>query len=85
MREKYESLSVAVLKDVAKTRGLKHLSGLKKSELVELMIKEDEKTAEDKSTQVSEDKRVPVSEEKKIQTAERPERKQTRIVTSDGI
>ncbi len=35
MREKYESLSVTVLKDLAKARGLKHLSGLKKHELIE--------------------------------------------------
>lgn len=45
MREKYESLSVAVLRDVAKSRGLRHLSGLKKSELVELMLEEDKKDA----------------------------------------
>lgn len=45
MREKYESLSVTVLREVAKARGLKRLSGLKKSELVELMLKEDEKDA----------------------------------------
>ena len=45
MREKYESLSVAVLRDVAKARGLKHLSGLKKKELVELMLEEDKKDA----------------------------------------
>ena len=45
MREKYESLSVAVLRDVAKSRGLKHLSGLKKSELVERMLEEDRKVA----------------------------------------
>lgn len=45
MREKYESLSVAVLRDVAKARGLKHLSGLKKKELVELMLEEDKKAA----------------------------------------
>ncbi len=45
MREKYESLSVAVLRDVAKARGLRHLSGLKKKELVELMLEEDNKEA----------------------------------------
>ena len=45
MREKYESLSVTVLRDVAKSTGLKHLSGLKKRELVDLMLKEDEKEA----------------------------------------
>ena len=45
MREKYESLSVTVLRDLAKARGLKNLSGLKKSELVERMLEEDEKEA----------------------------------------
>lgn len=51
MREKYESLSVTVLREVAKARGLKGLSGLKKSELVELMLKEDEKVAKEESVQ----------------------------------
>ena len=45
MREKYESLSVTVLRDLAKARGLRHLSGLKKRELVEVMLAEDEKEA----------------------------------------
>ena len=43
MREKYESLSVNVLKDLAKAHGLKGISALKKGELVEAMLKEDEK------------------------------------------
>ncbi len=43
MRAKYESLPVAVLKDVAKSRGLKHLSALKKEQVIELMLAEDEK------------------------------------------
>lgn len=43
MREKYESLSVVVLKDLAKSRGLKGLTGLKKEDIVELMLAEDEK------------------------------------------
>ena len=43
MREKYESLSLATLKDLAKARGLKGISGLKKAELIERMLEEDEK------------------------------------------
>ncbi len=43
MREKYESLSLTVLKDLAKSRGIKGLSGLKKEQIVELMLAEDEK------------------------------------------
>ncbi|PXV86295.1 transcription termination factor Rho [Lachnotalea glycerini] len=46
MREKYESLSVTALKDVAKARGLKNISAMKKSELVAAMLREDEKQAE---------------------------------------
>ena len=38
MREKYESLSVTVLKDLAKARGIKGVSAMKKGELVERML-----------------------------------------------
>ena len=43
MREKYESLSLATLKDLAKARGLKGISTLRKPELIERMLQEDEK------------------------------------------
>lgn len=43
MREKYESLSLATLKDLAKARGLKGISTLRKPELIERMLEEDEK------------------------------------------
>ena len=43
MREKYESLSAIVLKDLAKARGLKGISVMKKAELIERMLAEDEK------------------------------------------
>lgn len=42
MREKYESLSAVVLRDLAKARGMKNISNMKKSDLVELMLSEDE-------------------------------------------
>ena len=53
MREKYESLSLGALKEVAKARGLKGISTLKKSELVERMVEEDqkEKSAENRSVE----------------------------------
>ncbi len=60
MREKYESLSLGALKEVAKARGLKGISTLKKSELVERMVEEDqkEKSMENKSveTKITENK-----------------------------
>ena len=42
-REKYESLPLATLKDLAKARGMKGVSTLKKADLIEEMLKEDEK------------------------------------------
>ena len=73
MREKYESLSVTVLREVAKSRGLRHLSGLKKSQLVDLMLKEDEKAAsienEEKAVSSTQEKQaVDGTEEKHDQT-----------------
>lgn len=43
MKEKYESLPLATLKDLAKVRGLKGISTMKKAELIERMLEEDEK------------------------------------------
>lgn len=43
MREKYESLALAELREIAKSRGMKRITGLKKAELIELMLAEDEK------------------------------------------
>lgn len=49
MREKYESLSVAVLRDLAKSRNIPGVSGMKKAELVEAMLAQDEVDAEAKA------------------------------------
>ena len=43
MREKYESLSLSVLRDLAKARGLRGISTLKKADLILRMLQEDEK------------------------------------------
>ncbi len=43
MREKYESLALAQLKELAKVRGLKGTSTMKKPEIVEAMLAEDER------------------------------------------
>lgn len=52
MRAKYESLSLAALRDVAKARGLKGITSMKKADIVELMLAEDEK---DKAKEVKEE------------------------------
>lgn len=53
MREKYESLSVAVLRDLAKTRGIEKVTTMKKAELVEAMLAEDEKDSKKMNEQAS--------------------------------
>lgn len=53
MREKYESLPLVELREVAKSRGLKGISGLRKDELVERMLQED---AKDQEKQIEEKK-----------------------------
>ena len=56
MREKYESLSLVVLRDLAKARGLKNISSMKKSDLVNRMLEEDaRKSKEPESAQIQED------------------------------
>ena len=41
-REKYESLPLATLKDLAKARKMKGVSAMKKSELIDTMLAQDE-------------------------------------------
>lgn len=62
MREKYESLALADLKEIAKARGIKGTSTMKKAELVEAMLLEDEK---DKKVQKDKAQEKAVSEEVK--------------------
>lgn len=74
MREKYESLSLAVLRDIAKLRDLKHISALRKKELIELLLEEDEKgaEAEEKSLRQTERKKEekPFVEQKQFDSGE---------------
>lgn len=52
MREKYESLQLSSLREIAKARKLKGVSTMKKAELIELMLEQDEK---DKAKEVKEE------------------------------
>lgn len=46
MKEKYETLPLTTLKELAKARGLKGISTMKKAQVIELMLQEDEKEQE---------------------------------------
>lgn len=48
MREKYESLALADLREIAKSRGIKGTSTMKKADVVEAMLLEDEKQKEER-------------------------------------
>lgn len=72
MREKYESLSVAVLRDLAKSRDIAKVSTMKKAELIEAMVAEDEK-----AQPASEDAKN-IDEKKKETTEEKNETRQHR-------
>ena len=69
MREKYESLPLSELRQVAKARGLKGISTLRKDELVNRMVQEDEKEKNDQA-----DKEDAASVERPVQRYERRER-----------
>ncbi len=61
-REKYESLPLATLKDLAKARKMKGISTMKKSELIDAMLAQDVK---DKQDEASEEAKEEVKEELK--------------------
>lgn len=58
MRDRYETLPLIELKGLAKARGLKGVSTLKKSELIDVMVREDEKQQEQKQQEQKEPSKV---------------------------
>lgn len=54
MRAKYESLAATVLRDLAKSRGIKGTSAMKKAELVEIMLATDEKEKQEQQANAPE-------------------------------
>ena len=61
-REQYETLSLSVLKDLAKKRQMRGTSTLKKSELISAMLEQDEK---DKQAEAREEAKEEIKEEMK--------------------
>ncbi len=58
MREKYQSLPVAELKAVAKARGIKNLSTMKKDEVIEAMLLQDEQDRKEKEAKEAKESAV---------------------------
>lgn len=72
MREKYESLSAAVLRELAKSRGIKGISSMKKSQLVEAMLAQDEAEATETKMEEAEKKEEHTKERTTVAHRNRP-------------
>ena len=73
MREKYESLPLAELKKIAKVRGLKGISVMRKPELIERMLEEDKKEEAEKEAAKEPEKitaKEPAKESEKVPAKE---------------
>ena len=81
MREKYESLSVAVLRDLAKSRGIEGISAMKKADLVEAMLALDEKEKSEKPAEQQSEK----TEEKVAEKVEKNNPEDTLSSLDSGI
>lgn len=76
MREKYESLALADLKGIAKARGMKGVSTMKKAQLVEAMLAQDEKDKAAKQSSSAGTEQSGRQEEKQQEGRAYTERKQ---------
>ncbi|MDE5802726.1 MAG: transcription termination factor Rho [Lachnospiraceae bacterium] len=76
MREKYESLALADLKGIAKARGMKGVSTMKKAQLVEAMLAQDEKDKAAKQSSSAGEEHSGRQEEKQQEGRVYTERKQ---------
>ncbi|HJA67691.1 transcription termination factor Rho [Lachnoclostridium sp. An169] len=85
-REKYESLPLATLKELAKARKMKGISGLKKSDLIDAMLALDEQEAQKEAPaeekeaksvkEAKEGKETKAKREKKTEKAEKEEKRE---------
>ncbi|MCR4704974.1 MAG: transcription termination factor Rho, partial [Lachnospiraceae bacterium] len=90
MREKYESLAVADLRDIARSRGIKGTASMKKADVVEAMLALD---AEEKATagretrpEKAETKREPRTKTEAVKgTAEAPQKAETKAAPEENL
>ncbi|MCR5157190.1 MAG: transcription termination factor Rho [Butyrivibrio sp.] len=83
MREKYETLKLNDLRDIAKKRGIKGATSMKKAEIIDLMCELDEKEAKEKEAA-----KAPAKPAKKSENAEekpaKPAGRKKKIVVTTG-
>ena len=65
-KERYESLALQNLREIAKKRGMTKISALKKADLIEALLKKDEEDAQQMAAQNG--GRIPRTEQKKPDT-----------------
>ncbi|MBQ8041450.1 MAG: Rho termination factor N-terminal domain-containing protein, partial [Lachnospiraceae bacterium] len=85
MREKYESLAVAVLRDLAKSRGIQGISAMKKADLIEAMLALDEEENKKKSEEKQEEKPAEKQQEKPAEKVEKNNPEDTLSSLDSGI
>ncbi len=74
-REQYESLPLAELKEIAKARELKKTSGMKKGDLIDLMLEKDEEMRIQKEREAA-GKKERTEYREKSERSERAEKEQ---------
>ena len=62
MREKYEAMSLVALKELAKARGIRHLSTMKKKDVIDSLLAEEENGSGGQETKVSAAQTAPAQE-----------------------
>ncbi|MCR5417274.1 MAG: transcription termination factor Rho [Pseudobutyrivibrio sp.] len=80
MREKYESLAATALRDLAKARGIKGVSAMKKADLVEAMLAQDEIDAKEAAAEAAKTEEKPQAQSDKSEKSEKDTRR--RVVRS---
>ncbi len=88
MREKYESLPLATLRELAKARGLRGVSAVKKAELIERMLEEDEKEKKSDTVKADSDKKEKETPANTVNTGDKEVHDIDRLdsgVTANGI
>ena len=84
MREKFESLSLAVLRDLAKSLDIKGVSTMKKDQLVDLLVEMEEKQSKEATAKVEKTE----AEVEKVKSEEKTESKMAELdsgIAASGI